>query len=297
MNQQLEIMYITRNGDDADFISAMLVRSGYKKKYIRLFDNLVSALHHIDVSLHRRITFIDEAIISKKDAKEIISKIALQSPCIILCESVRPRVTKQLLALGVQDVVIKPDLSVNTIKKAIYNAVERHELRRRLHEMSLVDSLTGLYNHRGFMLFAERGVELAIRMRTGVSLFFIDIDHMKWINDTWGHEEGDYILRETAILLQQAFRNTDVVARIGGDEFAILSLHKKEDADIPMLDRLTVSISGKQNTWNKSYPFSLSVGVASVEEPSPGVLVQMLSNADQEMYRNKKYRRGQRPES
>src|SRR5947199_565679 len=90
-----------------------------------------------------------------------------------------------------------------------------------IHDLSLRDELTGLYNLRGFQLFAEQALRLTQRSQLPFSVLFVDLDHLKKINDTLGHAVGSAYLIETGLLLQQTFRETDVIARIGGDEFAI----------------------------------------------------------------------------
>ncbi len=93
---------------------------------------------------------------------------------------------------------------------------------KEIQALAISDPLTGLYNRRGFIALAEQQLKLADRTRRGALLFFADLDGMKWINDTLGHEEGDRALVDIATILKDTFRLSDIIARIGGDEFAVL---------------------------------------------------------------------------
>ena len=85
--------------------------------------------------------------------------------------------------------------------------------------MSLHDELTGLYNRRGFITLAEQQLKIADRMKTSILLLFGDLDGMKFINDTFGHQEGNQALIDTTNILKDTFRGSDILARVGGDEF------------------------------------------------------------------------------
>jgi len=103
------------------------------------------------------------------------------------------------------------------------------------------------------------------------------------------------LITETAALLNHAFRRTDVIGRLGGDEFAVLSLQNEDGGTIPMEDRLKRSLARRITTWDKPYPLSLSIGTAYIQEAVEGILPKLISDADKEMYRNKKGVRGEPP--
>ncbi len=116
---------------------------------------------------------------------------------------------------------------------SIRDITETVKLREELRSLSLSDELTGLYNRRGFKDLAEHQLKLADRSRIDkvkrlMALVYIDLDNMKQINDKLGHEEGDRMLIETAKILTKTFRNSDIIARMGGDEFAVLVLETSE---------------------------------------------------------------------
>lgn len=100
---------------------------------------------------------------------------------------------------------------------------EREAAEKALLNLTLTDDLTGLYNRRGFFTLAERKLTAARRAGRSSWLFYADLDGLKLINDTFGHQEGSVAITTTADILGRTFRNSDVVSRLGGDEFAILA--------------------------------------------------------------------------
>ena len=108
------------------------------------------------------------------------------------------------------------------LMRAVRCAAKQYMLQAELGSLALTDDLTGLYNRRGFMALAERQLKLGRRSGRGTLLFVVDVDHLKQINDTFGHREGDLALKCVAEAMEQTFRDSDVVARLGGDEFAVL---------------------------------------------------------------------------
>ncbi len=166
------------------------------------------------------------------------------------------------------------------------------ELARLLQDVRSGDELTGLYNRRGFMVLAERQLKLARRSGRGMLLFFIDVNGLKQINDSFGHSEGDRSLKSTAQALERTFRDSDVIARLGGDEFAALAIEASghsEDTIRARLSEYLGTISAKESRC----AISLSVGWARFDPRSRASIGELLVQADQAMYEQKR----RRPES
>ncbi len=162
----------------------------------------------------------------------------------------------------------------------------------RLRALSLVDELTGIYNRRGFMTLAEQELKTANRLKRGMFLLFVDLDDLKGINDAFGHPEGDQALRAVVTVLKETFRDPDIVARIGGDEFVVLALEGTEASSPEDLKRrLHQNLSRYRQTYNLPYPLSVSVGVARFDPEDPHSVEQLLVEADQKMYQKKGVRR------
>lgn len=172
---------------------------------------------------------------------------------------------------------------------------EREKLIIELEELSLKDELTGLYNRRGFLSVMTHQCSIAKRVQKNAMLIFIDLDGMKEINDLHGHAEGDQALTGTATILKNAFRETDIIGRIGGDEFAVFGM-VTEGKDF---DTITSRISEKLEKvildYNahsaKTYSISLSYGLAFADSQNAFSCDSMMSDADKKMYLQKKNKR------
>lgn len=161
--------------------------------------------------------------------------------------------------------------------------------------LSITDSLTGLHNRRGFLTLAEQQLKLSQRTKRGVLLFFADLDDLKCINDTLGHEEGDQALIDMAAILRETFRSSDIIARIGGDEFAlltdefaILSIDAEEKEPEIIINRLQDRIDRHNHQANRKYKLSISIGCAFYNPENPLSIDKLMARADKLMYEQKK---------
>lgn len=170
----------------------------------------------------------------------------------------------------------------------VRDITERKLFQDRLHAMAVTDQLTGLYNRRGFITIAEQQLKSADRSKRKGLLAFIDLDGMKRINDNWGHVEGDRALVLTAKLLKQAFRESDIIARIGGDEFAVLSSDVSDMMQDVFLARLKQQIDAYNIQGDLFYTLSMSFGCAFYDPENPCSLDELMSRADTLMYENKR---------
>ncbi|MBI4797553.1 MAG: diguanylate cyclase [Desulfarculus sp.] len=165
---------------------------------------------------------------------------------------------------------------------------ELAQLREELRALSLVDELTGLYNRRGFLTLARQQVKTAQRMGRRLHLFFIDVDDLKLINDRLGHTEGDRALVAASQVLKSTFRGSDIVARMGGDEFAALALEGEEETTEPISQRLEHNLQAWRRQGLHPFPLSLSLGTTVYDPGSPRALEDLLREADQRMYEHKR---------
>lgn len=138
---------------------------------------------------------------------------------------------------------------------------EKQRLMKELHSMSFIDDLTGLYNRRGFFSLAQKQLEIAKRLKKGMFIIFVDIDNLKWTNDTFGHREGDQSLVDTAEILKKSYREADVIARMGGDEFAIIAMENSETNDNILFSRLKKNLKSYNLKMERRYDLSMSVGI------------------------------------
>jgi len=165
---------------------------------------------------------------------------------------------------------------------------ERKRMEEEIREMSLRDPLTELYNRRGFFAIAEQEIKTANRARKKMQLTFLDCDGLKWINDNLGHEEGDRALTATANILRRTFRASDVIARVGGDEFAVLSVYTAGIDQEAFSRRLQQQIDEYNESGSRRYKLSMSWGTSVYDPEFPIAIDELMAAADELMYANKK---------
>lgn len=161
-----------------------------------------------------------------------------------------------------------------------------NSMQREIQDLTLRDELTGLHNVRGFYLLAEQALLLAKRAGTTYGVLFVDLDNLKQINDTLGHAAGSTMLVETARLLRSTFRDTDVIGRVGGDEFVVAGQFEEETIAAAMT-RLQASARAKAAESTRPFPLSFSMGYAPILGHGDS-LKQLVMRADQAMYDNKR---------
>jgi diguanylate cyclase (GGDEF)-like protein/PAS domain S-box-containing protein len=172
--------------------------------------------------------------------------------------------------------------------ETLEDITESKQTEEEILTLSITDQLTGLHNRRGFLFLAEQQLRLSDRTKNGLLLFFADLDGMKWINDTLGHKEGDSALIEAAMALKETFRSSDVIARMGGDEFAVLAIDTPEvNAEI-LTGRLQSMVDARNNQENRKYKLSISVGCSFYDPENPCSIDELMAAADQLMYEHKR---------
>jgi diguanylate cyclase (GGDEF)-like protein len=168
---------------------------------------------------------------------------------------------------------------------------ELEEYNQRLSGLSQTDELTGLYNRRAFLSLGSQNLALARRMRRAGTVFFADLDDLKKINDSFGHDEGDHAIQQAARILTETFRHADIVARLGGDEFSVLAVDTASDFTPIVRARLEAALAEYNARAGKPYRVSLSIGSVSFERASEVELEELLRRADQVLYAEKKRRK------
>lgn len=175
----------------------------------------------------------------------------------------------------------------NTLQRAVLCVVKRSLLDRELRSLALTDDLTGLYNRRAFLALATQQLRVMRRRGQGLLLFFADVDNLKDINDSYGHREGDLALTRAADALERTFRDSDIMARLGGDEFGVLALEATCPSQEGMLHRLEQRLQ-ESNGDESRYQLSLSAGVARFDPKHSASLGDLMAQADQAMYEEKR---------
>ncbi|MES2137246.1 MAG: GGDEF domain-containing protein [Pseudomonadota bacterium] len=172
---------------------------------------------------------------------------------------------------------------INQLRGKVAKLQERVE---QLDQLAHQDTLINLPNRRGFMRALERFIDRSRRYGEATAMLYVDLDGLKMINDTFGHQAGDQALIQVAGLLVTGVRKSDVVARIGGDEFGILLAHSDEENAHEAAARLVDLIADCDFTHDgDALPLSVAIGVATIGAEDTAEAV--MSRADEEMYRRK----------
>lgn len=160
---------------------------------------------------------------------------------------------------------------------------QRKEYEKQLEHLSLHDQLTGLYNRAYFENEMDR---LSKSREYPITILSIDLDGLKLVNDTMGHKQGDNLLAACAGILKKSFRSSDVLARIGGDEFAAILPRTGQKAGEAIIERITARVESYNHEQIGHFPLSLSIGQASADDVQRD-LVEAFKEADDLMYRDK----------
>jgi len=175
--------------------------------------------------------------------------------------------------------------------KLYQKVTELEDANERLRSLSLTDGLTGLNNRRGFMILATGMLKFARRAGYSVSLIYIDLDSLKYINDTFGHSGGDAAIIHFSRILTETFRDSDVIGRLGGDEFVVLIIDAAESDLAAMQARLQENVDAYNLQTDSRRALSFSMGSIRVDSGSTITMEGLLSQADKAMYDHKLGRR------
>jgi diguanylate cyclase (GGDEF)-like protein/PAS domain S-box-containing protein len=175
-----------------------------------------------------------------------------------------------------------------TSQKAAEAALRQREEQLRM--LSLSDDLTGLYNRRGLFALGEHAIRIARRRARRLGIIYVDVDALKTINDRFGHAQGDEALRLVADVVRASIRESDVVGRVGGDEFVILA---EDDTGVTqdLVARLRRRLELANARTGRPFHLSLSIGAVDWEPGEQATLQELIERADQRMYDDKRARR------
>jgi diguanylate cyclase (GGDEF)-like protein len=290
VNTPLRILLVEDNDSDArilpvtikgavdvegDLVHAMCLADAFEQLSKESFDAILLSLGVLTRS---------EAMDSVRNVREYA-----YGPLIVLTNCVDECLAVQTIEAGADDCLVKQDLNCQNLRRAFRYAIARSRSRHEVYNLSYIDELTGLYNRRAFMRLGEQQLSIARRAGKGVNLAFADLDALKFINDHFGHTEGDRVLSNVAQILKTTFhRDSDLIARIGGDEFAGLWIANTPFSIDILRARLETALDSYRTSERPPYPLSLSVGLCQYPPDFIKPLTDMLSESDQRMYEDKR---------
>lgn len=166
-----------------------------------------------------------------------------------------------------------------------YDVTELHQLMGELQELATHDGLTGLLNRATFFRLARHDFDLALRAEQDTAVLMLDIDHFKAINDHYGHQCGDEVLRQLANILQNRLRRTDICGRYGGEEFCILLPGAGENAALMMAELIREAVGSHRFCCGEdTFPVTVSIGVARRAGARHSCLEALINDADSALY-------------
>ena len=244
------------------------------------------------------LIFLDYALPSSTalDFMRLMDEKDLDVPMVVITGKGDEMIASQVVQAGAYDYLPKSRISRKSLTRIINNALEKFRMKNeikqameKMAELSTKDELTGIYNRRYFLEFAEREVSGAVRYGKDLTLCMLDLDFFKKINDSYGHAAGDVVLKETARLLRESIRQYDMLCRYGGEEFAVIMPNTcLADAEA-FCERLRKKIEKSPVRFDsKEIQFTVSFGLAQFSAEVGESFADLIRRADEGLYEAKK---------
>jgi diguanylate cyclase (GGDEF)-like protein len=294
-DDQIRLLLVEDNPGDARLVMEMLKesdRADFRLEHVTTVQAAVNRLG--DEARPVDAVLLDLSLPDEHGLDTVRRVVAATSHAVIVVMTGAGDEQLGLAALqeGAQDYLVKGQVTTGTLRRAVRFAIERGGQRQQLQNLSLKDDLTGLNNRRGFLALAEQQLKLARRQKSPFVLLFVDMDRLKYINDTFGHAEGNRALAETAQVLRDSFRQSDIVGRLGGDEFAALAMNTSGAHEHILRLRLKSALSLLNARPDRNYALDFSVGILPCAHGDDRSVETLLARADELMYEDKARKRG-----
>jgi diguanylate cyclase (GGDEF)-like protein/putative nucleotidyltransferase with HDIG domain len=224
-----------------------------------------------------------------------ITKRKLDIPVIMIVGEGEEELGVKAMDKGAYDYLTEEEIKTVALSRAIRRAIQRKKLEddvkesiKKLEKLAIKDGLTGLYNHKHFKEILKSEYKKAKRNIQPLSCIMLDLDHFKSVNDTYGHQFGDYVLVHSAEILKKLVRDTDLVARYGGEEFFIVLPNTNLEGSFILAERIRSAF--ENNIFKKgeiSAVVTISLGISSTLDSNVTGDNDLIANADKALYRAK----------
>jgi two-component system cell cycle response regulator len=229
------------------------------------------------------------------DFLRAMEKGEIEIPTVVITGKGDEIIATQMIQAGAYDYLTKDNVSAKSLSRIVGNTLEKAQLKRevkgaykKMAEMSTRDELTKLYNRRYFNEVLERAASRAGRYETNLTLWMIDIDHFKKINDTYGHPAGDMVLSELAKILETCVRHSDVCCRYGGEEFAVILPDTDTKSAKIVCERFRELIAAHEFQYDSSgFHCTVSAGITPYNRGKEQSTTEFIEMADKALYQAK----------
>jgi len=285
----IHLLHVEDNPGDARLVREMLAEEGSHDFDLVHVTTVGQAIAHLSGPARTDVVLLDLALPDESGlvTLERVLPEAGDAVVVVMTGDNDEALGISAVEAGAQDYLVKNHVDARLLRRAMRFALRRGTARRQLEDQSLKDDLTGLNNRRGFGVLAEERVRLARRQGHHCMLLFLDLDGMKAINDNFGHAEGNRALVETAEVLRNCLRQSDIIARFGGDEFGALCTGRGAADEAAVRERLATVLADVNAKPDRTYSLRISVGILGWGPGDGRPLEELLAEADQLMYEEK----------
>jgi len=280
MNPKTFIMIVDDDVSILDVLRQSLSMEGYTCEAFTRGEDALDALERTPAEV-----LLTDIVMPGMRGLELVSKAKRLHPsmtAIVMTGFVEEFSYDEAIRSGAADFIKKPF----TVQE-LFVRIKHAKLQDHLRELSITDELTGLSNRRGFFAFAQQQMKHAKRNGERMVLFFADLDDLKIINDTFGHVAGDRALADAARIFVETFRDSDIIARMGGDEFAVILGNAPDSGIETVRNRLEKRLVEYNSRRDGSFRLAISVGLTIFDPAKPVTVDELIHQADTLMYQEK----------
>jgi diguanylate cyclase (GGDEF)-like protein len=288
-NMAIKVLYVEDEIDHAILIGEFIKEIAnvhYEMTHVQQLDE---ALLELDNQRYD-IVMLDLSLPDKQvlDTITAVCERAPEVPVVVMTSIEDESMAVKALQKGAEEYLVKGEMNSHALSRILRYAIMRHKGRVELQSLSLVDDLTSLYNRRGFMLFAQQQLSIAIRTKRGMILFFIHLEGLNEITEKSGRQYEDLAKIETANILKETIRESDIIARHSRDEFTAMALESFDASNEIIITRLQDELKYHNKQENRQYKLSLCIGKAYYDTEELCTIDELINRAKESMIEQKK---------